>query len=93
MEENRLIVKGIKCNKCGDVIYSRSRHDFHWCSCKSCAIDGGFDYLKIVGQPNDWQSIDVTVLPLESEDNIKKILFDDWNKGTDKYGVIHETRN
>ena len=88
-----MIVKAIKCKNCGDIIYSRSRHDFHWCSCKSCAIDGGFDYLKIVGQPNDWQSIDVTVLPLESEDNIKKILFDDWNKGTDKYGVIHETRN
>ena len=88
-----MIVKAIKCKNCGDIIYSRSRHDFHWCSCKSCAIDGGFDYLKIVGQPNDWQSIEVTVLPLESENDVKKILFDDWNKGTDKYGVIHETRN
>ena len=88
-----MIVKGIKCKKCGDVIYSRSRHDFHWCSCNSVAIDGGFDYLKIIGQPNDWKLNSVEVLPLESEDNVKKILFDDWNSGKDKYGVIHETRN
>ena len=40
-------VNAIKCPKCGDTIYSRSRHDMHWCSCQNVAIDGGSDYVKL----------------------------------------------
>lgn len=29
-----------------DVIESMYRHDFKWCSCGQCAVDGGHDYLK-----------------------------------------------
>lgn len=36
----------IKCLKCGDVIESVSVHDFRWCSCHSCAVDGGKEYLR-----------------------------------------------
>jgi len=39
----------IKCLKCNDVIRSTNRHHMEWCSCKSCAIDGGSWYAKIVG--------------------------------------------
>jgi len=39
----------IKCLKCNSIIESKHRHDFVWCSCGSCAVDGGDEYLRIVG--------------------------------------------
>lgn len=30
-----------KCLVCGDMIVSKHRHDFVWCSCKRLAVDGG----------------------------------------------------
>jgi hypothetical protein len=83
-----LRINAIKCLKCGDVIYSRSRHDFHWCSCESCAIDGGFDYMKITGNREDWESVQIDVFENKTDNEVKKILFDDWNKGKNKYGVL-----
>lgn len=41
-----IIHNKIKCKKCGDIIESTHRHDFKWCSCGQCAVDGGHDYLK-----------------------------------------------
>tara|TARA_Y100000310_G_C20139359_1_gene559545 strand:- start:33 stop:266 length:234 start_codon:yes stop_codon:yes gene_type:complete len=37
----------VQCLQCGDVIQSMFRHDFKWCACKSIAVDGGGDYLKM----------------------------------------------
>ena len=42
----RIISNKIKCKKCGDIIESKSPHDFKWCKCESCAVDGGREYLK-----------------------------------------------
>ncbi len=36
----------VKCKKCGEIIESRHRWDFKWCSCKTIFIDGGRDYRK-----------------------------------------------
>ena len=36
----------IKCNYCGDIIISESRHDFKACRCGLVAVDGGTDYLR-----------------------------------------------
>lgn len=41
-----IISNKIKCKFCGDIIESTNRHDFKWCSCEKCAVDGGHDYLK-----------------------------------------------
>lgn len=79
-------LNAIKCKKCGDTIYSRTRHDMRWCSCKSIAIDGGFDYIKVAGEEEDIENKEINV-------NVsKKDLYDDWNKKKDKYGLIKETR-
>lgn len=88
-----MLVKGIRCLTCNDVIYSRSRHDFRWCSCHSCAVDGGFDYLKITGNPENWQFEQIDILRNKDEDNVKRILFEDWNKGKNKYGVLKNKYN
>lgn len=36
----------IRCKKCNEVIESTSRHDFKWCSCGNCAVDGGLFYIR-----------------------------------------------
>jgi len=36
----------IKCNECNDIIESKHRHDFKFCSCESVFVDGGLDYLR-----------------------------------------------
>lgn len=39
-------VNKIKCKFCGDIIESTHVHDFKFCSCGKCAVDGGHYYLK-----------------------------------------------
>ena len=42
----KIIRNAIRCNLCGDEIESKHCHDFRWCSCRSCAVDGGHSYLR-----------------------------------------------
>jgi hypothetical protein len=49
-----IITNMIKCTKCNDVIESKNRHDFVWCSCKSVAVDGGTAYLRRLGDPGSF---------------------------------------
>lgn len=78
-------VFGIKCKKCGDFIYSRAVHDFHSCTCEACSIDGGQnDYFRIIGARDDWE----IVKEVEIKAKDKKELYEDWNKGKNKYGWI-----
>lgn len=41
-----IIHNRIRCNHCGDIIESFSVHDFKWCSCGACAVDGGHEYMR-----------------------------------------------
>lgn len=43
-----------KCAKCGDIIESKFRHDFVRCKCGAIAVDGGNDYIKRSGNPEDF---------------------------------------
>jgi hypothetical protein len=49
----------IKCRKCGDIIESKSRHDFVWCKCKSVAVDGGSGngYMRRIGSREDYEEL------------------------------------
>lgn len=76
-------VTGIICPKCGDFIYSRARHDFHWCSCKNVFVDGGFEYLRWGGR--DCNGV---VVEERSVRPIKETLYRDWLLEKNKYGVI-----
>ena len=52
----RIIKNQIRCNFCGDVIESKTVHDWVACKCGRCFVDGGLDYLRR-GYPNskkDW---------------------------------------
>jgi hypothetical protein len=35
-----------KCLKCGDIIESKSVHDFVQCSCEEIFVDGGLEYFR-----------------------------------------------
>ena len=49
----KVIRNAAKCRKCGDVIESKSVHDFKWCSCHSIFVDGGMDYIRRGGNAED----------------------------------------
>ena len=45
----RKILKNcIQCKVCGEVIQSKSVHDFKTGSCGACSVDGGLEYLRRV---------------------------------------------
>lgn len=51
----KLIRNRCKCNECGDIIESKSVHDFVRCKCGKCSTDGGLDYIHRSG---DCESLD-----------------------------------
>ena len=57
MENKKIRTNKIKCRKCGDIIESTSVHDFRFCSCGACAVDGGLEYLRRVGEHEDWEEL------------------------------------
>lgn len=74
--------QAIKCKRCGSTVFSRARHDFRWCSCNLVAIDGGNNYTRTAGDPENFKSIQLDI------EQTKKELYDDWNTNADKYGLI-----
>ena len=42
----KILKNAIRCNKCGEIIESKSEHDYVTCQCGACAVDGGNDYLR-----------------------------------------------
>jgi len=80
-------IYAIKCRKCQDIIWSRARHDFRWCTCRSIAIDGGWDYSKTCGELENIENVTID-LPITEKD-----AYNDWNYRNDKLGLIpHEQK-
>lgn len=53
----KIIHNKIRCKKCGEIIESEHRHDFKFCSCGACAVDGGHDYLRRTGNRENWEEL------------------------------------
>ena len=79
-------VHAIECPTCGDLVFSRARHDMRGCSCGEVAVDGGFDYQKVSfrGSYPKIFSIDV--------DASKAELLSDWNEYSSKFGLIPKNK-
>ena len=77
-------VSAIKCGKCGDVIFSRAKHDYRVCSCGAVAVDGGFDYFRIAYDGEVPLRLTLEVEPSKAE------LSSDWSSGADRFGRITE---
>ena len=42
----KIISNKIKCVQCGDIIESRTVHEFKTCSCGRVSVDGGREYMR-----------------------------------------------
>ena len=82
-EKEGTMVAGVMCKQCGDLVFSRARHDYRKCTCGSIAVDGGFDYMRIIGEEENVGQINTFEIK-----QTKKELFADWNSGKNKYGII-----
>lgn len=68
-----IIRNAIQCRHCGDIIESRSVHDYKTCKCGCCAVDGGHDYLRrcfLTSPEEDY--IDLSEVRERKEDNNKE---------------------
>lgn len=48
----------LKCPACKKFVYSLNRHDFQWCPCGKLALDGGFNYQRVMAQPEIMDKIE-----------------------------------
>lgn len=45
-ENKKIKVNKIRCKNCGDIIESKTVHDFVTCKCGNVSVDGGKEYLR-----------------------------------------------
>lgn len=79
---NRYRIMATECHYCHDILFSRARHDFRWCSCGKTYVDGGSDYLRIGWTDRRPRTYKLFIHQSPS------VLYDDWNSKTDRYGRI-----
>lgn len=82
-KKSKVRVTCIECPNCKDIIYSRAHYDFRSCTCGDTAIDGGFDYTRIVAKVIPKSFIKYVM------GETRQTLYNDWNKQVNKFGVIH----
>lgn len=75
-------INAIQCSNCGDIVYSRARHDMRGCTCGDVAIDGGFDYTKINYKTSSPKRVEIEVHATKQD------LYNDWSLQLNKYGLI-----
>lgn len=63
----KIIRNAVQCKVCGDVIESKSRHDFVRCKCGACAVDGGHEYLRRLAKSRDC-IIEMSIVEEEEEE-------------------------
>ena len=63
----KIIKNAIQCKLCGDIIESTRTHEYVECSCGSCAVDGGHEYLRWLFKAQDcYVDLSITV-PVDEE--------------------------
>lgn len=81
----RTKVTTVICPNCKSELYSRARHDFHYCKCGDTAVDGGFDYLRVLYK-------NVPTQKIRYVNATRQELYDDWNTRQDKFGFIKRSK-
>lgn len=71
---DRIKTNKIKCNKCRDIIESTSVHDFKWCSCGAVAVDGGHEYLRRLGNEEDFEDLSYVMKLFEIKTDGFKVI-------------------
>lgn len=81
-------VDGVRCTLCGDTIYSRANHDFHYCSCGNLFVDGGQEGARYSRQGWRYEKTLEPCTDVEIDAKDKSDLYNDWARGIDRYGYI-----
>ena len=59
--DHKIVSNKAQCLKCGDIIESKSTHDFVTCKCGKLSVDGGHEYLRRVFDQGmsdkDWKEL------------------------------------
>ena len=72
-----ILLNKAQCLHCGDIVESKTVHDFVWCKCQSIFVDGGKEYLKRGGEMesikelSEWNEEIVEMRPQDEEFYIK----------------------
>ena len=75
------------CNLSDCWLFSRAHHDFRWCPGRHIAIDGGFtSYSPKIAYNGDGKPPEIMKMKVNAT---REQLYNDWNKGEDKFGIIH----
>lgn len=84
-----MLVTYVECPKCKELIYSRSIHDMHYCSCGSIFVDGGPNsaYIRVGTSKPDISPSEILVSKKEIPESEQE-LYDDWNYNINKLGTI-----
>lgn len=54
---SRIVRNAARCRQCGTIIESRHVHDFRMCKCNAIFVDGGHEYARAGGNPEDFESL------------------------------------
>ena len=63
MREKQIALNKGFCGSCNEELVSYHRHDFVTCSCGSSSLDGGNDYIRLLG--------DTVVEPIYADDDFE----------------------
>ncbi|MFT4104377.1 MAG: hypothetical protein QM657_01340 [Lacrimispora sp.] len=55
----KILKNSIQCKYCGDIIESKTVHDFVTCSCGRCSIDGGKEYLRRSAEKGSYTDLSI----------------------------------
>lgn len=55
-----ILKNAARCRRCGDIIESKTVHDFKMCSCGAIFVDGGKNYLRRGGLLEDIEELSET---------------------------------
>lgn len=94
-----IIRNAARCRKCNDEIESKHVHDFVECKCGAIFVDGGKDYLRSGGNPEDF--IPLYILKKDKTKVKTKLLnkqkskkvFLPYNDNLDDYPIINHPKN
>lgn len=62
----KIIRNIIRCNRCSDEIESTGTHQFLTCSCGTCSVDGGNEYLRRCA-PSENDFTDLSIVETEKD--------------------------
>ena len=76
MTRLRIRSNKIKCKKCGDIVESKDGWNFKKCNCGAVAVDGGHDYLRRVGDEDDYIELSdyKEIEPYEDTERVEKAI-------------------